>query len=60
MFPLGRSFFALSSNYVKYLIDEFYILARFLRMSYPDYLNIPTYIRKYLIDKIIEDNTPKD
>jgi len=57
---LGLSFFALSSNYVKYLIDEFYILARFLRMSYTDYLNIPTYIRKYLIDKIIEDNTPKD
>jgi hypothetical protein len=60
MYPLGLSFFALSSDYVKYLIDEFYILARFLRMSYTDYLNIPTYIRKYLIDKIIEDNTPKD
>lgn len=28
-------------------------------MSYVDYLSIPTYMRKYLIDKIIEENTPK-
>ena len=29
-------------------------------MSYNEYLTIPTYIRKYLVDKIIEDNTPTE
>jgi len=50
------NFFGLSSNYTKFLLDEFYILAKILRTSYTEFLNMPTYIRKYLIDKIIEDN----
>lgn len=29
-------------------------------MSYSDFLSIPTYMRKYLINKLVEDNTPKD
>ena len=29
-------------------------------MQYNEYIKIPTYIRKYLIDKIVEENTPKN
>lgn len=28
-------------------------------MSYIDFNSIPTYVRKYLIDKIVEENSPK-
>ena len=41
------------------MIDEFYVLSKFLHMSYYEFNLIPTYMRKYLIDKIIEENTPK-
>ena len=53
----GLNFFALSSSYRKYMIDEYYILSKFIGMSYRDFNEIPTYIRKYLIDKVIEENT---
>ena len=56
---LGWSFFGLSSNHSKFLLDEFYYLAKFLRISYNDFLKLPTYIRKYLLDKIVEEHTPK-
>lgn len=55
----GLSFFGLSSNYRKYMMDEYYVLSKFLHMSYNDFNTIPTYIRKYLVDKVIEDNSPK-
>jgi hypothetical protein len=58
--PLGLNFFVLSSSYSKYLLDEYYLMARFLRTSYSEFLNIPTYVRKYLINKIVETNTPKE
>jgi hypothetical protein len=41
------------------MLDEFYILSKFLRMQYSEFLKIPTYVRKYLIEKIIEENKPK-
>ena len=28
-------------------------------MSFHDFNTIPTYVRKYLIEKIVEENTPK-
>jgi hypothetical protein len=56
----GLSFFGLSFNYRKYMLDEFYVLSKFLHMSYKDFNEIPTYMRKYLVDKIIEENTPKN
>jgi hypothetical protein len=42
------------------MIDEYFALGKFIGTSYSDYLVMPTYFRKYLIDKIIELNTPKD
>ena len=57
---LGWSFFGLSSNHKQFLIEEYYFLARFIRLSYTEFHIMPTYMRKYLIDRIIEDNTPKN
>jgi hypothetical protein len=53
--PLGLNFFGLSSNYIKFLNEEFYYLSKFLRTQYSEFLTIPTYIRKFLLNKIIED-----
>jgi hypothetical protein len=55
----GVEFFGLSSNHKQLLIEEYYFLARFIRLSYTEFHIMPTYMRKYLIDRIIEDNTPK-
>jgi hypothetical protein len=53
---LGWSFFGLSSDYQAHLLTEYYILAKILRTQYSEFLKIPTYVRRFLIDKIIEDN----
>jgi hypothetical protein len=56
MLDLGWTFFALSSNYRKSQIDEFYYLAKLLGISYQDFLIMPLFIRKYLLDKWVEEN----
>jgi hypothetical protein len=60
MSPLGLIFFALSSDYHQLVLDEYYLMAKFLRTSWSDFLIMPTYVRKYLINKIIKLNTQKD
>jgi hypothetical protein len=35
-------------------------MAKFLRTSYSDFMVMPTYVRKYLVNKIVELNTPKE
>jgi hypothetical protein len=42
------------------MIDEYYALGKFLGTSYSDFLVMPTYFRKYLVDKIIEHNKPPE
>jgi hypothetical protein len=56
---LGWSFFGLSSNYLTILMDDYYTMAHFLGTSYSDFMIIPTFQRKYLINKILEYNSPK-
>jgi hypothetical protein len=52
---LGLNFFGLSSDYRQYMLDEYFVLSKNNYISYNDfYYNIPTYARKYLINKIIE------
>jgi sulfur relay (sulfurtransferase) DsrC/TusE family protein len=58
--PSGLSFFGLSSNHKQNLTEEFYFLAKFIRMQYSEFMVLPTYVRKYIINRIIEDNTPKN
>jgi hypothetical protein len=35
-------------------------MAKFLRTSYSDFYRMPTFERKFLINKIVEHNTPKN
>jgi hypothetical protein len=36
-------------------MDEFYYLIKYGQFSYSDLLNVPTYERKYFIDKLIKE-----
>jgi hypothetical protein len=56
MSGLGSTFFALSSDYRKGQIDEFYYLKTLMNISYSDFLIMPIFIRKYLLDKWVELN----
>jgi hypothetical protein len=56
MLDLGWTFFALSSNYRKSQIDEYYYLTKLLNVSYQDFLIMPLFMRKYLLDKWVEEN----
>ena len=56
MLGLGSNFFALSSNYRKSQIDEFYYLNTLMKITYQDFERMPIFVRKYLLDKWIEDN----
>jgi hypothetical protein len=57
MLGLGSNFFALSSDYRKNQIDEFYYLNNLMKVTYQDFLQMPIFVRKYLLDKWVEDNT---
>ena len=56
MWVSGSTFFVLSSDYRKSQLDEFYYLNTLLKISYQDFLIMPLFARKYLLDKWIEDN----
>jgi hypothetical protein len=56
MLVLGLNFFALSSDYRKSQLDEFYYLNTLLKISYQDFMVMPIFVRKYLLDKWIEEN----
>lgn len=56
MLGLGRTFFALSFDYRKNQIDEFYYLNSLMKVTYQDFQQMPIFVRKYLLDKWVEDN----
>ena len=56
MLALGWTFFALSSDYRKSQIDEFYYLNTLMKITYQDFERMPIFVRKYLLDKWIENN----
>jgi hypothetical protein len=56
MSDLGWTFFALSSNYRKGQLDEFFYLNTLMKITYQDFMTMPLFIRKYLLDKWIEEN----
>ncbi len=55
MSVLGSTFFVLSSDYKKILLDETFFLVKNANFSYVDVMNMPTYERKYFIGKIMEE-----
>jgi hypothetical protein len=56
MLDLGPTFFVLSSDYRKGQLDEFYYLSKLLNVSYSDFERMPIFVRKYLLDKWVEEN----
>jgi len=57
MLVWGLTFFALSSDYRKSQLDEFYYLNTLLKITWSDFEKMPLFVRKYLLDKWIEENT---
>jgi len=55
MSVLGWTFFALSLDYKKIILDEIFFLVKNANFSYVDVMNMPTYERKYFIGKVIEE-----
>jgi hypothetical protein len=58
--PLGLSFFGLSSNHKKNLLDEIYYLTKFANFSYSDLMSMPSFERRFFMDKLIEEYEKKD
>jgi len=56
---LGSSFFALSSEYRKTQLDEFYYLSKLVGVSWSEFQTMPIYFRKYLLDKWVDENKPQ-
>jgi hypothetical protein len=56
MLVLGLISFALSSDYRKGQLDEFYYLSTLLKVSWSDFEKMPIFVRKYLLDKWIQEN----
>jgi hypothetical protein len=55
MFLLGLNFFVLSSDYKVNLLEEFYYLIKYGNFSYRDILIMPTFERKYFVEKLVSD-----
>jgi hypothetical protein len=53
---LGLISFALSSDYRKGQLDEFYYLSTLLKVGWSDFEKMPIFVRKYLLDKWIKEN----
>ena len=56
MLGLGLNFFVLSSDYRVGQLDEFYYLSTLFKVSWEDFMKMPIFVRKYLLDKWIELN----
>jgi hypothetical protein len=55
MSVLGWTFFVLSSDYKKIILDETFFLIKNANFSYVDVMSMPTYERKYFIGKVMEE-----
>ena len=55
MSVLGWTFFVLSSDYKKIILDETFFLVKNANFSYVDVMTMPTYERKYFIGKVMEE-----
>ena len=55
MSVLGWTFFALSLDYKKIILDETFLLVKNANFTYVDVMTMPTYERKYFIGKVMEE-----
>ena len=56
MLVFGQSSFALSSDYRQGQLNEFYYLTTLMKIGWDDFNKMPIFVRKYLLDKWVEDN----
>ena len=56
MLVLGLTFFALSSDYRKGQLDEYYYLSTLMNVGWNDFEKMPIFARKYLLDKWYEEH----
>lgn len=56
MWDLGLTSFALSSDYRQGQLNEFYYLSTLLKISWRDFMDMPIFARKYLLDKWVEEH----
>jgi hypothetical protein len=54
MLLLGMNFFVLSSAYKLNLLEEIFYLVKYGKFSYRDILIMPTFERKFFIDKLVD------
>jgi hypothetical protein len=54
MLLLGLNFFVLSSAYKLNLLEEIFYLVKYGKFSYRDILIMPTFERKFFIDKLVD------
>ena len=54
------SFFVLSTAYRNALLEEIYFLMRHLHIPYTDILQMPTFERRFYINKIVEEFQKKN
>jgi hypothetical protein len=59
-FPSDQIFSGFNSEYHKNLLDEIYVLVKYGHFSYSDIYSMPTYQRRYFIDKMVEENDKKN
>jgi hypothetical protein len=52
---LGWSFFGLSSEYRIGLLDEIYYLVKHANFAYRDIMSMPTYERRFFVNKLVEE-----
>jgi len=55
-FPSELIFSGFNLNYHQHLLDEIYMLVKHCNFSYSDIYKMPTYQRKYFLDKLIEEH----
>jgi hypothetical protein len=58
--PLGWISFGLSSNYREPQSKEYYICAKHLHVSYTDFLAMPVFLRKYIINELVKEYSPSE
>jgi hypothetical protein len=56
MLVSGWTFFALSSDYRKGQLDEYYYLSTLMNIGWSDFEKMPIFVRKYLLDKWVEEH----
>jgi hypothetical protein len=56
---LGSIFFGLPTNYKEIVLEDHYILMRYLNVGYTESRNMPRRYRRWFIDRYVKELTDK-